>query len=154
VSVVLLQLALLLIAIGVLLFILRIVRSSPNDDLKKPSRFLHGGFWGCVLSFAVAMGVDQLFTASDAGPNLPGVISALFLAAFYVFACFYWTSLGVLADRIGRNSAIWVVAGLATLAFGFIVSYILMSRHVRNELARREDWKATVPPVGRREQRR
>ena len=63
----LLQLALLLIAIGVLALSIRIVRSSPKDDLARPLRFLHWGFWGCMLSFALAIGVGQLFAPSDAG---------------------------------------------------------------------------------------
>jgi hypothetical protein len=114
----LVQLALLLIAIGVLALSIRVVRSSATDDLARPLRFLDWGFWGCNLSFVL----------------LPSVVINVLLAAFYVFACFYWTALGVLAHRTGRSWVIWVVAGLATLALGFIASYILMASRVRKKL--------------------
>ena len=130
----LVQLALLLIAIGVLALSIRVVRSSATDDLARPLRFLDWGFWGCNLSFVLAIGVDPLFAASDAGAFLPSVVINVLLAAFYVFACFYWTALGVLAHRTGRSWVIWVVAGLATLALGFIASYILMASRVRKKL--------------------
>jgi hypothetical protein len=97
-------------------------------------RFLHWGFWGCLLSFALAMGVDQ-FAATDTG-SLPSVATYILLAAFCLFAGFYWTALGVLAHRSGRSWILWVVVGLATLAIGFIVTYILMASRVRTELAR------------------
>ena len=133
-SISLVQLALLLIAIGVLALSIRIVRSGPTDDLARPLRFLHWGFWGCVLSFTGAIGADQLLAASDTGAFLQSVVTDVLLAAFCVFACFYWTALGVLAHRVGRSWVVWVVAGLATLALGFIVSYILMAGHVRKKL--------------------
>jgi hypothetical protein len=81
------------------------------------------------------MGVDQLFAATDTG-SLSSIATYVLLAAFCVFAGFYWTALGVLAHRSGRSWILWVVAGLATLAIGFIVTYILMASRVRNELAR------------------
>ena len=129
----LLQLALLPIAIGVLLLSILIIRRSPNDDLARPLKFLHWGFWGCVLSSTLPIGVDWLF-ATDAGPFLPSVVSYFFIAVFYVFACCYWAALGVLAQRTGRSWVLWVVAGLATLALGFFVSYVLMVSRVRREL--------------------
>jgi hypothetical protein len=144
----LLQLTLLLVAIGVLLLSICIVRSSPKGDLRRPAKFLHWGFWGCVLSFALAMGVDRLFAGTDAEQLVPrAAVVNLFMAAFYVAACFYWTSLAVLADRIGRSWITWVVAGLATLAVGFIGSYFLMASRVRIELAQRRG-TATSPAVG------
>jgi hypothetical protein len=104
-------------------------------DLARPLRFLHWGFWGCMLSFALAMGIDQVIAESDTG-SLPRIATAVLLAAFCVCACFYWTALGVLAHRSGRNWVLWVVLGLATLAIGFIVSYILMASRMRGDLAR------------------
>ena len=56
-------------------------------DLARPLRFLHWGFWGCVLSFALAMGVDPLVAAS--GASLPSAVTGILLAAFAVFAGFY-----------------------------------------------------------------
>jgi hypothetical protein len=106
-------------------------------DLVRPLRFLHWGFWGCMLSFALAMGIDQLFAASDTG-SLPRIATAVLVAAFCVFACFYWAALGVLAHRTGRSWLLWVGVGLVTLALGFIVSYALMASRVRTELARRK----------------
>jgi hypothetical protein len=99
-------------------------------DLARPLRFLHGGFWGCILSFALAMGIDELFASSDTG-SLPSIATVVLLAAFCVFAGVYWTALGVLAHRIGRSWILWVVVGLATLAIGFIVTYVLMASRVR-----------------------
>ena len=101
-------------------------------DLARPLRFLHWGFWGCVLSFALAMGVDPLFAAS--GASLPTAVTGILLAAFAVFACVYWVALGVLAHRTGRSWILWIVLGLATLALGFVVSYILMVSRVRRQL--------------------
>jgi hypothetical protein len=145
----LMQLALLFVAIGVLLLSIRIVRRSPDDDLRRPLKLLHWGFWGSVLAFILAMGVDRLSAANVAEQFLPrAVVVNLFLAAFYVAACFYWASLGVLAHRIGRSSVIWVVVGLVTLALGFIVSYLLMASRVRSELAQRADRTATGPAIG------
>ena len=102
-------------------------------DLARPLRFLHWGFWGCVLSFALAMGVDPLFAAN--GASLRSAVTGILLAAFAVFACFYWAALGVLAHRTGRNWIIWIVVGLATLALGFVVSYLMMASRVRRELS-------------------
>jgi len=106
-----------------------------NSDLARPLKFLHWGFWGSVLSFALAIGVDPLFAASDASAFLASVVTNVLLAAFCVFAGFYWTALCVLARRIGQNWVIWLVAGLATLALGFIATYLLMARRVRRELS-------------------
>jgi hypothetical protein len=103
-------------------------------DLARPLRFLHWGFWGCILSFALAMGADPFFAASGAEASLPSAVTNVLLAVFAVFACFYWVALGVLAHRTGRNWILWIVLGLATLALGFIVSYILMVSRVRREL--------------------
>jgi hypothetical protein len=104
-------------------------------DLARPRRFLHWGFWGCLLSFALAMGIDPLFAPSDAA-WLASIATNVLLAAFCVFAGFYWTALGVLAHRIGQSWILWIVAGLATLAIGFIVTYILITSRVRTEVAR------------------
>jgi hypothetical protein len=125
-----LQLALVLIAIDVLLLSVWIVRRTARDDLARPLKILHWSFWGCVLSSTLPISADWLF-ATDAAPFVPSVVSNLFLASFYVFACFYWAALAVLAQRTGRNWVRWVVAGLATLALGFFVSYVLMARHAR-----------------------
>jgi len=99
-------------------------------ELAGPLKYLHWGFWGCIASFAFAMGADHVVPASPSGQLL---IYAL-LAAFFACACLYWVSLGVLARRTGRSAALWIVAGLATLAIGFIVTYILMATRVRREL--------------------
>ena len=101
----------------------------PTENLARPLKYLHGGFWGCVLSFALAMGVGRLFPASDTA-----LLTNALLAAFFVCACVYWTSLGVLAHRLKRSAAIWVVAGLATLAIGFVATYLMMTSRVRREL--------------------
>ena len=106
-----------------------------SDDLARPLKYLHWGFWGSVLSFALAMSVDPLFAASDAGAFLASVATNVLLAAFCVFACLYWTALGVLAHRIGQSWVIWLVAGLATLALGFIATYVLMATRVRTKLS-------------------
>ena len=130
------ELALLLVAlIGVPVLAIRIVRSGPTDDLARPLKFLHWGFWGAILGFALAMGADSLVTADDAASVLPGVATSVLAAAFYVCACFYWTAVGVLARRLQRNWILWVVVGLATLALGFFATYVLMAIRVRNELA-------------------
>jgi hypothetical protein len=104
-------------------------------ELARPLRFLHWGFWGCVLSFALAMGVEPLFAVSGGSASLPSAVNNILLAAFAGFACVYWVALGVLAHRTGRSRILWIVLGLATLALGFVVSYILMVSRVRRELS-------------------
>ena len=123
-----------------------IVRRGGGDNLTRPLRFLHAGFWGAVLSFAFAMGTLRLLAETATAPAVAGATSNVLAAAFYVFACFYWTSLGVLAHRLRRSAALWVVVGLATLALGFIVSYVLMATRVRAELAARGNGLATASP--------
>jgi hypothetical protein len=103
--------------------------------LARPLRSLHWGFWGCVLSFALAVGVDPLLAAGGGGASLPSAVTNLLLAAFVGFACLYWVALGVLAHRTGRSWILWIVLGLAALALGFVVSYILMASRVRSELS-------------------
>lgn len=98
-----------------------------NPYLARPLRTLHVGFWGSIVSFGLAMGVE---------PTLGASAAALFVAdalviAFVVLALLYWMALGVLAHRTGRNWIVWVVAGLATFAIGFIVTYALMVSRVR-----------------------
>jgi hypothetical protein len=139
------QLALLLLAIGVLVVSIRVVRSSPKGDLARPLKFLHWGFWGSVASFALAMAADRLFPASDAAALGSGFLTNALLAVFFVFACFYWTSLGVLAHRLGQSAAIWIVAGLATFAIGFIATYLMMGSRARREVARASG-KTSVAP--------
>ena len=114
----------------------------PTEDLARPLKFLHGGFWGCVLSFALAMGVGRLFPASDTS-----LLTNTLLVVFFVCACVYWTSLGVLAHRLKQSAAIWVVAGLATLAIGFIATYVMMASRARREISR-AGGNATVAPSG------
>jgi len=97
-------------------------------SLARPLRSLHIGFWGTNVSFGLAMGAEPVLRESAA---LPFVANAL-LAAFVVLVLLYWTALGVLAHRTGRNWIVWVVAGLATLAIGFFVTYALMVSRVRN----------------------
>ena len=99
-------------------------------DVARPLTFLHWGFWGCVSSFAVAMGVGQLLPADTAALSPELLVNAL-LVVFFVCACVYWTALGIIAHRTGRSAALWIVAGLATLAVGFIVTYWLMATRAR-----------------------
>ena len=100
--------------------------SVPN--LARPLRTLHVGFWGAIVSFGLAMGAEPALGASAATPFVANAL----LMAFIVLAFLYWTALGVLAHRTGRNWIVWVVAGLATLAIGFIVTYALMVSRVRS----------------------
>ena len=102
-----------------------------EGDLARPLTVLHSSFWGCVALFVAAMAVGRLFPASDTA--LP--TNAL-LAVFFVCACAYWTSLGVLAHRQKQSAALWIIAGLATLAIGFIATYALMARRTRRAMAR------------------
>jgi hypothetical protein len=128
---------LLVVLVGVPVLAIRIVRSGPTGDLARPLKFLHGGFWGAILSFALAMGAGPLLDAS--GASLPsGVVYNMLLTAFYVCACFYWTAVGVLAHRLKRSGILWVVVGLAALAIGFFATYILLAVRVRNALAPRQ----------------
>ena len=107
---------------------------SANDDLARPFKVLSWSFWGAILSFALAMGTATLFQSDDAAGVLPVLVANALLISFCVFAFAYWTSLGVLAHRTGRNWILWVAAGLATLALGFVATYILMRSHVRPKL--------------------
>jgi NAD/NADP transhydrogenase beta subunit len=100
--------------------------SVPN--VARPLRTLHVGFWGSIVSFGLVMGTEPALGASVAVPFATNVL----LATFVVFALLYWTALGVLAHRTGRNWLVWVVAGLATFAIGFIVTYALMVSRTRN----------------------
>jgi hypothetical protein len=100
--------------------------TAPNT--KRPLRSLHIGFWGSIVSFALVMATEPALGASVAMP----VVANALLIAFVVLAILYWTALGVLAHRTGRNWIVWVVAGLATFAIGFIVTYALMVSRVRN----------------------
>ncbi len=110
--------------------------SSP--DLAGPFRLLHWGFWGTNVTFALAMYAEQWLTTHAPPLGLsPAATTNLTIAAFAAFAVCYWWSLGVLAHRTGRNAAVWIVAGLATLAIGFFVTYVAMWRNVRAALARR-----------------
>jgi hypothetical protein len=99
--------------------------SGNRNDLAQPLMRLHIGFWGSILSFGLAMGADRLFGASAAAA------ADILIAAFVACALLYWTCLGILAHRTGRNWIVWVVAGLATLAIGFIVTYVLMVSRAR-----------------------
>ena len=119
------------VLVGVPVLSIRIVRSGPIDDLARPLKFLHGGFWGAILSFALAMGAGSFLDASGAS-LLPGIVYDGLLAAFYISACFYWTAVGVLAHRLRLNWILWVVVGLATLALGFFATYVWLVIRVRN----------------------
>ncbi|HSC15286.1 MAG TPA: hypothetical protein VLI71_09235 [Gammaproteobacteria bacterium] len=133
------ELALLLaVLVGVPVLSIRIVRSGLTDDLARPLKFLHGGLWGAILSFALAMGAGYLLTVPS------GVVYNFLLAAFYVCACLYWTAVGVLAHRLQRSWILWVVVGLATLAIGFFATYILLAVRVRKELAPTEKKLASL----------
>jgi hypothetical protein len=100
--------------------------------LARPFRLLHWGFWGTNASFALAMAAQQWFIAHEPPPGIsPAAVTNLSIAAFCGFAVCYWWSLGVLARRTGRSAPLWIVAGLATLAIGFFVTYVLMWRNVR-----------------------
>ena len=102
------------------------MRNGPN--VARPLRTLHVGFWGSIVTFGLAMGVEPALGASAAAPFVANAL----IAAFVVLALLYWTALAVLAKRTGRNWIVWVVAGLATFAIGFIVTYALMVSRVRN----------------------
>ena len=124
------ELALLLVVLlGVPVLSIRIVRSGPTDDLARPLKFLHGAFWGAILSFALAMSAGYLQTVPS------GVVYNFLLAAFYVCACFYWTAVAVLSHRLRRSWILWLAIGLATLAIGFFATYILLAIRARKELA-------------------
>jgi hypothetical protein len=101
---------------------------STVPNVARPLKMLHVGFWGSIVSFGLAMGVEPVLGASAAAP----VVANALIAAFVVLALLYWTALAVLAKRTGRNWIIWVVAGLVTLAIGFIVTYALMVSRVRS----------------------
>lgn len=101
---------------------------SNGPNVAQPLKRLHVGFWGSIVSFGLAMGVEPALGASAAAPFVTNAL----LAAFVALALLYWTALGVLAHRTGRNWIVWVVAGLATLAIGFIVTYGLMVSRVRS----------------------
>ncbi len=110
--------------------------SSP--DLAGPLRLLHGGFWGTIAAFALAMGAQQWLTTHEPPLGLSSAAAGnATIAVFAVLAVCYWCALGVLAQRTGRSPALWIVAGLATLALGFFVSYVAMWRNVRAALRRR-----------------
>ena len=136
----------LIVLIGGPILCITIVRAGLDDDLARPLKFLHAGFWGAVLSFAFAMSTPKLLAATAVPPAVGGVASNVLASAFYVFGCFYWTSLGVLAHRTRRSTVLWIVVGLATLAIGFVVSYIAMATKVHNELASRGNGLATESP--------
>ncbi len=109
--------------------------ASSTNDLAKPLRLLHYGFWGTNASFALAMGAQQSFIGHEPPLGLSAAaVSTLLIAVFCAFTVCYWWSLGVLARRTGRNAALWIAAGLATLAIGFFVTYVLMWRNVRAPL--------------------
>src|SRR5688572_1869624 len=127
------QLFFVVVLIGGPILSIRIVRSGAKEDLARPLTFLSWSFWGAIFSFALAMGAATLFETS-AGSLMPGVVANSLLIAFYLSACVYWTSLGVLAHRTGRSWILWIAAGLATLALGFVATYILMRSRVRAKL--------------------
>jgi hypothetical protein len=130
------QLVLVVVLIAGPVLSIRVVRSGARDDLARPYQFLSVGFWGAVLSFALAMGAGALFERREATGSLPVLVTNSLLLVFYAFACAYWTSLGVLAHRTGRSWIIWVVAGLATLALGFVATYIIIGNDVRSKLSK------------------
>jgi len=101
--------------------------SGERRDLAQPLMRLHVGFWGCVVSFGLAMGADRLF-----GVGIAAAAADILLAAFVACALLYWTCLAILAHRTGRNWLLWVAAGLVTLAIGFVVTYALMVSRVRS----------------------
>jgi hypothetical protein len=127
---------LLVVLIGGPVLSIGAVRRSPIDDLARPLKFLHLAFWGAILAFALAMAAGRLFGASVSPPLLAGVANVL-MTAFYVCACFYWTAVGVLAHRLKRSWILCVSVGLATVAIGFFVTYVLLVIRVRNELVPR-----------------
>ena len=128
-----------LVLIGGPILSVRVVPHGPKDDLGRPSRFLHWGFWGAILCFGLAMGADTLFAASPADSVPPIIASNVLMSVFYVSGCFYWTALGVLAHRLRSSWILWVVIGIATLAIGFVASYLMMASRVRIELATKEN---------------
>jgi hypothetical protein len=123
-----------IVAVGIPLLVIPFVRKGAKDDLKRPQRCLHWGFWLTNASFAVAMALENFFPASEPRAVSIGLLANVVLIAFCASAWSYWASLAVLAQRTGRSAAIWVAAGLATLAIGFFVTYILMIRRVRAAL--------------------
>lgn len=128
------QLFFVVVLIGGPILSIRIVRSGAKEDLGRPLTFLSWSFWGAIFSFALAMGAATLFETSAGTGLMPVVVANSLLIAFYLFACVYWTSLGVLAHRTGRSWILWIAAGLATLALGFVATYILMRSRVRAKL--------------------
>jgi hypothetical protein len=67
---------LLVVLVGGPVLGIRMVRSGPAADLARPLTFLHAGFWGAILSFALAMGAGQLLTVPS------GVVYNFLLVAF------------------------------------------------------------------------
>lgn len=132
------QIAVLVLAlIGGPVLSIRVVTRGRQDDLARPSRVLHWGFWGATPSFGLAMLADNLLAASPAASMRPFVLNALMIV-FYVFGCFYWTAVGVLAHRLRSSWVLWVVIGLVTLAIGFVATYIVMAARVRSEVPARQ----------------
>lgn len=122
------------VAVAVPLLVIPFVRRGPKNDLARPLKLLHWGFWSTIPTFALAMTVENFFPSGEARSMVLGLIANLLLVAFYGFAWLYWTSLATLASRTGRSAPIWVAAGLATFAIGFIVSYVIMGNDVRAEI--------------------
>ena len=119
------------VLVGVPISVIPFVRRGPKDDLARPLELLHWGFWATIPTFALAMTLENFFPSGEPRNLLLELVANLLLAAFYGFAWLYWTALATLASRTGRSAPLWVAAGLATLAIGFVVSYVLMGNDVR-----------------------
>jgi hypothetical protein len=124
----------LVVLIGVPLFVIPFVRRGPKDDLARPLKFLHWGFWLTILSFAISMTLETLLPSTEPRSPFTDLASNLLFAAFYFFAWLYWTSLATLSSRRGRSAPLWVAVGLITLAIGFVVTYIVMGKGTKTEL--------------------
>jgi hypothetical protein len=124
----------LVILIGIPISVVPFVRRGPKEDLARPLKCLHWGFWLAILAFGVAMALEGFFPSAEPRSSLLDLAADLLLATFYAFTWLYWTSVATLARRRGRSALLWVALGLVTLAIGFVVTYVVIGKDARAAL--------------------